>query len=157
VVDLTPQLAVVIRPLIATLEPTAWLWPNMDPVVFHYKIWRPVMEASGLPYRKPHNLRHTYASLLLARGVSVAYVQAQLGHHSIQVTVDTYGHFIPGARVRFVDQLDDITGASPPLVADEAKAHKPNGVTTAGNSVRAAEERDISPKTRCSDTAVSCG
>ena len=55
----------------------------MDPVVFHYKIWRPVMEASGLPYRKPHNLRHTYASLLLARGVSVAYVQAQLGHHSI--------------------------------------------------------------------------
>jgi Phage integrase family len=118
---------------------------------------RPVMEASGLPYRKPHNLRHTYASLLLAKGVSVAYVQAQLGHHSIQVTVDTYGHFIPGARVRFVDQLDDITGASPPLVADEAKAHKPNGVTTAGNSVRAAEGRDISPKTRCSDTAVSCG
>jgi integrase len=83
VVDLTPQLAVVIRPLIAILEPTAWLCPNMDPVVFHYKIWRPVMEASGLPYRKPHNLRHTYASLLLARGVSVAYVQAQLGHHSI--------------------------------------------------------------------------
>ena len=129
----------------------------MDPVVFHYKIWRPVMEASGLPYRKPHNLRHTYASLLLARGVSVAYVQAQLGHHSIQVTVDTCGHFIPGARIRFVDQLDDITGASPPLVADEGKAHKPNGVTTAGNSVRVAEERDISPNTRCSDTAVSCG
>src|SRR5882724_67227 len=160
VVDLTPAVVEAMSPRLGALTaqgPTASLWPNMDPVVFHYKIWRPVMEASGLPYRKPHNLRHTYASLLLAKGISVAYVQAQLGHHSIKVTVDTYGHFIPGARVRFVDQLDDITQASPPPVDDEAKAHKPYGVLTVGNSVRAAEERDISPKTRCSDTAVSCG
>jgi integrase len=32
------------------------------------------MVASGLPYRKPPNLRHTYASLLLAKGVSITYV-----------------------------------------------------------------------------------
>src|SRR5215510_14090225 len=115
------------------------------------------MAAIGLAYRKPYSLRHTYASILLAKGISVVYVQAHLGHHRIKVTVDTYGHFIPGPRVRFVDQLDDVTGASPLPLAVEAEAHKPNGVTTAGNSVRVAEERDISPRTKCSDTAVSCG
>jgi integrase len=157
VVDLTSAAVEAFKPVIPTREPTTMLWPDIDPVTFYYKAWRPLMTASGLPYRKPHALRHTYASLLLAKGVSVAYVQAQLGHHSVKVTVDTYGHFMPGARIRFVDQLDDITQASPPPVDDEAKAHKAYGVTTAGNSVRAAEERDISLKTRCSDTAVSCG
>jgi Phage integrase family len=43
-----------------------------------------------------HDARHTYASLMLRRGVPAAYVSRQLGHTSIQVTVDLYGHFIPG-------------------------------------------------------------
>jgi hypothetical protein len=36
------------------------------------------------------------------------YVKEQMGHSSIQVTVDTYGHLIPGANVCFVDRLDEI-------------------------------------------------
>lgn len=39
----------------------------------------------------PHCLRHMYASLMLQQGESPAYVQRQLGHASIQLTVDTYG------------------------------------------------------------------
>jgi integrase len=46
--------------------------------------------------RNPHDLRHTYASILLMAHVSPAYVQKQLGHHSITMTVDSYGHWIPG-------------------------------------------------------------
>lgn len=34
------------------------------------------------------------------------YVKEQMGHSSIQVTVDTYGHLIPGANTSFVDRLD---------------------------------------------------
>jgi integrase len=34
------------------------------------------------------------------------YVKEQMGHSSIQVTVDIYGHLIPGANVSFVDTLD---------------------------------------------------
>lgn len=49
-----------------------------------------------LRVRNPHDLRHTYASLLLMDGISPAYVQKQLGHHSITMTVDIYGHWIPG-------------------------------------------------------------
>ena len=51
--------------------------------------------------------RHTYASLLLQQGESVVYVKEQLGHASIQITVDTYGPLIPGANRAAVDRLDD--------------------------------------------------
>ncbi|MHB9072263.1 MAG: tyrosine-type recombinase/integrase [Desulfobaccales bacterium] len=44
----------------------------------------------------PHDLRHTYASMLLMDHYSPAYVQKQLGHSSISITVDIYGHWIPG-------------------------------------------------------------
>jgi hypothetical protein len=36
------------------------------------------------------------------------YVKEQMGHSSIQVTVDIYGHLIPGANVSFVDKLDEL-------------------------------------------------
>ena len=43
----------------------------------------------------------------IAQGESLAYVRDQLGHASIQLTVDTYGHLIPGANRQAVDRLDD--------------------------------------------------
>ena len=50
---------------------------------------------------------HTFASWLIANGESLVYVKEQLGHHSIQITVDTYGHLIPGANRKAVNALDD--------------------------------------------------
>jgi integrase len=54
-----------------------------------------------------HDLRHTFASWLIQNGESLAYVKDQMGHHSIQITVDTYGHLVPGANRQAVDRLDD--------------------------------------------------
>ena len=34
----------------------------------------------------------------------------QLGHHSIQITVDIYGHLVPGGNRQAVDRLDDVEG-----------------------------------------------
>jgi len=42
-------------------------------------------------------------------GVFLAYVKNQLGHHSISVTVDIYGHLTPGANREAVDRLDDVS------------------------------------------------
>ena len=50
---------------------------------------------------------HTFASLLLSAGESVVYVQRQLGHASIQLTVDTYGKWLPIGNKSAVDRLDD--------------------------------------------------
>jgi integrase len=54
-----------------------------------------------------HDLRHTFASLLLQNGESPVYVKEQMGHSSIQVTVDLYGHLIPGGNKQAVDRLDE--------------------------------------------------
>ena len=55
-----------------------------------------VSKAAGLRARSPHQLRHTYATIMLMAHQSPAYVQKQLGHSSIQMTVDIYGHWIDG-------------------------------------------------------------
>jgi len=55
----------------------------------------------------PLDARHTYASLMLRRGVPIAYVSRQLGHSSIQITIDLYGHFVPGANRHHVEGLAD--------------------------------------------------
>ena len=55
-----------------------------------------VCKAAGLEIRNPHDLRHTYATLLLMAHQSPGYVQKQLGHSSISITMDIYCHWIPG-------------------------------------------------------------
>jgi integrase len=67
-----------------------------------------VLEKAGLRRIRFHDLRHSFASLLIAQGESLAYVRDQLGHSSIQITVDTYGHLVPGSNRQAVDRLDDM-------------------------------------------------
>ena len=74
------------------------------------RVFYRLLEQAGLRKIRLHDLRHTYASLLIQQGESLAYVQQQLGHSSVQVTVDVYGHLIPGANRAAVDRLD----AQPP-------------------------------------------
>ncbi len=52
-------------------------------------------------------MRHTFASLLLQQGEPLHYVKDQLGHASIQTTVDVYGHIVPGSNRNAVNKLDD--------------------------------------------------
>ena len=70
-------------------------------------VFKRMLQKAGLRQIQIHDLRHTFASLLLQQGESVVYVKEQLGHASIQITVDTYGHLIPGANRGAVDRLDD--------------------------------------------------
>jgi len=66
-----------------------------------------ILKKAELPLHfTPHCLRHTYASLMLQQGELVAYVQRQLGHASIQLTVDTYGKWLPMESQAAVDRLD---------------------------------------------------
>jgi site-specific recombinase XerD len=67
---------------------------------------------AGLRYVRIHDLRHSYASLLLQNGESLVYVKDQMGHHSIQVTVDTYGRLTPGGNKAAVGRLDGLETAT---------------------------------------------
>ncbi|NKB82022.1 MAG: tyrosine-type recombinase/integrase [Nitrospirales bacterium] len=71
-----------------------------------YTLWCKLLVRCHVRFRPPHHLRHTYASRLLANGESIVYVKDQLGHGSIQMTVDTYGHLIPGTNRQAVNKLD---------------------------------------------------
>jgi integrase len=94
------------------VEPSAWVFAAptdpvkpVNPAFTRFKVWYKVLTLAGLRSVPLHALRHTYASLLLQAGEPIAYVQRQLGHSSIQVTVDRYGHFIPGENRQAVERL----------------------------------------------------
>ena len=70
-------------------------------------LFRRVLVKAGMRLIRFHDLRHTFASLLIQQGESLAYVKEQMGHKSIQITVDTYGHLVPGGNRAAVDRLDD--------------------------------------------------
>jgi len=63
---------------------------------------------AGYPDITPHSLRHTFASILLARGASMNEVQALLGHESYSTTADIYSHILPGTLEKTVKLLDSI-------------------------------------------------
>lgn len=73
---------------------------------FHRRLWRPAIEAAGLDGLRVHDLRHTCAALLIAENAHPKAVQAHLGHSSIQVTMDRYGHRFPSDAEDLADRLD---------------------------------------------------
>ena len=71
------------------------------------RVFGKVLRKAGLRQIRIHDLRHTYASLLLSQRAPLVYVKEQLGHHSIKITVDIYEHLMPGEHKGEVDRLDD--------------------------------------------------
>ena len=72
--------------------------------------FHPCLQKAGLRRIRFHDLRHTFASLLIQNGESLAYVKDQLGHASIRMTVDVYGHLVPGANRAAMDRLPTLEG-----------------------------------------------
>jgi len=66
------------------------------------KVWH----AAGLMPMTLHEARHTYASLLIAAGVSSKAVSTYMGHASITITLDRYGHLFPGNEAEAANLLD---------------------------------------------------
>ncbi len=55
-----------------------------------------------------HDLRHTYATYLLSKGVPVKYVQEQLGHSTARMTLDTYASVMPSVKFGALDLLNQL-------------------------------------------------
>jgi len=53
-----------------------------------------------------HEARHTYASLMIAAGVNAKALSSYMGHSSIQITFDRYGHLMPGNEEEAAGLLD---------------------------------------------------
>lgn len=101
-ITLPNETAAALEPLLRNRPKRARLFdaPKGGPLrhkSFWMDAWRPAMHDLGLtdPWPRPHDLRHSHASWLIAQGVPLPVIQKRLGHHSITVTVDIYGHLSP--------------------------------------------------------------
>ena len=65
---------------------------------------------AGIGHIRPHDLRHTCASLLIAEGLNIKQVSSHLRHSSVGVTLDTYGHLYPGDRNEVAHAMDRVLG-----------------------------------------------
>jgi integrase len=79
---------------------------------FCHRVFRPAVRRTKLTGFRFHDLRHTYAALMVCAGAHPKYLQAQMGHSSIRVTLDLYGHLFPVANRGVLDALDAITTPS---------------------------------------------
>ena len=71
------------------------------------KAFAKALQAAGLPPHRVYDLRHTFASVLLARGVPLTYVSAQLGHALPTTTLQFYARWVPSKTERFIEVLDE--------------------------------------------------
>lgn len=71
--------------------------PWEDERAFRRSYWTPLLKLLGIRYRRPYNMRHTYATVMLMAGMTPAYCAAQLGH-SVEMFLKTYARWLDGEQ-----------------------------------------------------------
>lgn len=79
--------------------------------------FRKIINLSGLPKIRFHDLRHTAASLMLNNGIPILVASRRLGHSKPSMTMDVYGHIIPNKEEEAADLMDNLISPSVNLVA----------------------------------------
>lgn len=103
-VVLPDRVVEVLRPLVDNRPRTARLFTAprggaLQHKTFWEDAWLPACKKAGLdPRPRIHDLRHAHAAWLIEAGVPMPIISRRLGHHSISVTVDTYGHLLPDVQ-----------------------------------------------------------
>ncbi len=82
-----------------------FVFPNakggpMDAHNFVNRRWKKILKSAGVEYRTLYQCRHTFARLLLERGLEVQYIADQLGHRDLQMLIRHYGRWMPGRSTR---------------------------------------------------------
>lgn len=83
--------------------------------------WTPAKERVRLQGVRFHDLRHTAVALAIAQGAHPKTIQARMGHSSVQVTLDRYGHLFPELDANIAEGLDVTFRASLTLLQGGAE------------------------------------
>jgi len=70
--------------------------------VYRYQLDKAV-KAIEMEHVRPHDLRHTYAAWCIAGNINPKFIQKQLGHSSILITMDTYGHIMKDLEEHYIE------------------------------------------------------
>ena len=90
----------------ALQAPTASAGRPLEPGNLVKREFVPALRRAGLRRITFHSLRHSFTALLIAQGESIKYIQSQLGHASVQTTLDRYGHLLPATHKGAAKRLD---------------------------------------------------
>src|SRR5215831_12977970 len=137
-------------------EVPVWVFPSeigglLHPHNIRDRVFYGLLTKAKLRKVRFHDLRHTFASLLLQNGESPVYVKEQMGHSSIQVTVDLYGHLIPGGNKQAVDRLDAPVDKAVSEADSATSAQPATGVTMPSSSDRVNYQRVVKKGVGVSD------
>ncbi|GAA6761486.1 site-specific integrase [Thermus oshimai] len=99
------------------LEAPPWVFANplgepLHPDTLTHR-FRALVRAAGLPKARLHDLRHLSASLRLRAGVPAELVSAELGHHSVAFTLQTYRTLLKGEQAQHARPLEDLLTPRP--------------------------------------------
>jgi integrase len=72
------------------------------------KVWDRLITKYKAPKITFHDLRHTHASLLIKQGVHIKVISERLGHSSVAITMDLYGHLMQNMQSEAADGLDSL-------------------------------------------------
>jgi integrase len=97
--------------------PAGLVFPNRagKPIAassFNTAHWKPAKQRAGIDRLRWHDLRHTAVALAIAQGAHPKAIQSRLGHSSVQVTLDRYGHLLPELDAAIADGLEGAFRAS---------------------------------------------
>jgi integrase len=139
VVDLTPRLAAALDRQQTAVEAAALAaGRDVNPLVFPSDAGTPLdginvarrfqglITRAGLPRFRLYDLRHTFASHLLALGAPITYVADQLGHSKPTMTLAAYAHWLPRGDRALADRLEALRAGVQLLKTPDA-AHGPQG------------------------------
>jgi integrase len=73
--------------------------------------FQPLLRQAGLPIIRIHDLRHSWATLLLSQGIHPSIVASLLGHSTITVTLDVYSHATPTMQRAATEAMDRLLGS----------------------------------------------
>jgi integrase len=124
-------------------DPDAFVFPGRDGdpmrlANFRHNRWKPALVRIGISDSlRIHDMRHTTASLLINQRLHPKIVQEHLGHQSISITFDRYGHLYDTDNQRLADALDAaystglVASEAPRVIrdADASRTDTPTGVT----------------------------
>jgi integrase len=85
---------------------------------------RPALEKAKLGHVRFHDLRHTFASLLIHQGENIKYIQSQLGHSSPTVTLNVYSHLMNPVNQASACRLENTIFKGPPVTKWSQKHEK---------------------------------
>jgi integrase len=73
-----------------------------------YREFKELLKIAGLPDIRFHDLRHTAATLMLLNGIPLLVVTRRLGHAKPSITLDVYGHYLPGMQSEAAALMDEL-------------------------------------------------